>query len=272
MDITTLVGILSGLGCIFFAIFLGAGIKPFVHIPSLMITAGGTLAATLINFPLPEILKIWKTAIKVLKSHEFDPSAPIPLMMSYADKARREGLLSLEDDLDEIEDEFLKSGMRLVIDGTDPEEVRDTMEIELAYLEDRHNRGQRLFLAMAKYSPAFGMIGTLIGLISMLGSMDDPSTIGPSMAVALLTTFYGALMANLVFMPIAGKLKTRTADEALMRRIILEGVLMIQAQASSRYIGQKLVSYLPPRLREAVLQKKNQEAGVTDEERIPSPV
>ncbi len=272
MDITTLVGILSGLGCIFFAIFLGAGIKAFVHIPSLMITVGGTLAATLINFPLPEILKIWKAVIKVLKSHEFDPSTPIPFIISYADKARQEGLLSLEDNLDEVEDEFMKSGMRLIIDGTDPEEVRDIMEIELAYLEERHDRGQRLFLAMAKYSPAFGMIGTLIGLISMMRSIDDPSTIGPSMAVALITTFYGALMANLVFMPIAGKLKARSADESLMRRIILEGILMIEAQVNPRYISQKLVAYLPPRLRETALQKENQKAGVTDEERIPSPV
>jgi len=272
MDITTLIGILSGLGCIFFAIFLGAGVKAFIHIPSLMITLGGTLAATLINFPLPEILKIWKAAIKVLKSHAFDPSVPIPLMMSYAEKARREGLLSLEDSLEEIEDEFLKAGMRLIIDGTDPEEVRDIMEIELDYLEERHGRGQRLFLAMAKYSPAFGMIGTLIGLISMLGSMNDPGSIGPSMAVALITTFYGALMANLIFMPIAGKLRARTADETLMRRIVLEGVLMIQAQVSPRYISQKLVAYLPPGLRGTALQKENQKAGVTDDEKIPSPV
>jgi chemotaxis protein MotA len=254
MDITTLIGILSGVGCIFFAILQGAGISTFVHIPSLMITIGGTFAATLINFPLPEILKISKAAIKVLRSHEFDPSAPIPVIISFAEKARREGLLNLENDMEEIEDEFPKLGMRLIIDGTDPEEVRDIMEVELGYLEERHRRGQQLFLAMAKYSPGFGMIGTLIGLISMLKSMDDPTTIGPSMAVALITTFYGALMANLVFMPIAGKLKARTADEALMRRIVLEGILMIQAQVNPRYIGQKLASYLPPKQRESALE------------------
>jgi len=295
MDITTLIGILGGLGCIFFAIFQGAGIKTFMHLPSMMITIGGTFAATLINFPLPEILKISKAVVKVFRSHGFDPSVPIPLMIYYAEKARRESLLGLEQDVENVEDEFLKLGMRLIIDGTDPEVVRGIMETEIDHIEMRHRRRQQLFLAMAKYAPGFGMIGTLIGLISMLKTMDDPSTIGPSMAVALTTTFYGALMANLVFMPIAGKLKARTADESLMKHIILEGVLLIQARINPRYVGQRLAAYLPSNLRESVLLDKResvsssgteaqisageeldtshtepQEAQMTDEE-IPSP-
>ncbi|MBM3282719.1 MAG: motility protein A [Euryarchaeota archaeon] len=267
MDIATIIGIIGGLGCIAYGILQGAGVASFIHIPSLMITLGGTIAATLINFPLPEILKIWKTAINVFKSHGFDPSTPIPLIISYAEKSRQEGLLSLEDSVYDLGDEFFSLGMRLIIDGTDPEQVRDIMEIELAFLEERHSKGQRVFTSMAKYSPAFGMIGTLIGLISMLKDINDPSTIGPSMAVALITTFYGSLMANLVFMPIAGKLKTRTADEVLMRRIILEGILMIQAQVNPRYINQKLIAFLPPTLRKSAMQKDRKD--ILNEKRVP---
>jgi len=271
MDITTLIGLVSGIGCIAFAISLGSGLRTFIHIPSMLIVVGGTFAATLINFPLPEILKIAKAAIKVLKSESLDPSASVPVIVSYAEKSRQEGLLSLESSVDEVEDDFLRTGLRLIVDGNDPEDVRDTMETELEYLEERHKRGQQLFLAMAKYSPGFGMIGTLIGLIAMLQSMDDPTTIGPAMAVALITTFYGAFMANLVFMPIAGKLKARTADESLMRRITLEGIIMIQAQVNPRYIGQKLLAYLPPKLRESAMQKDEAREREVADEKVPSP-
>jgi len=189
--------------------------------------------------------------MKILISPTFDPTVPVPSMVEYAEIVRREGLLSLESSVDDVEDSFLRSGLRLIIDGTDPDEVREILETEMEYLAERHKRAQQMFLAMAKYLPGFGMIGTLIGLIAMLQSLDDPKTIGPKMAVALITTFYGALLSNLVFMPIAGKLKTRTEDESLMRRIILEGIIMIQAQANPRFIGQKLLAYLPPSKREA---------------------
>ena len=261
MDITTLVGFLTGTGCIVFAIMLGSGPGTFIHVPSMLIVMGGTFAATLINFPLAEILRMTKVVIKVLKSDALDPALPIPILIACAEKSRQQGLLSLEDSVDEINDEFLKLGMRLIIDGTEPGEVRDIMETELEYLAERHKGGQQLFLAMAKYSPAFGMVGTLIGLIAMLKSMSDPASIGPSMAVALITTFYGAVLANLVFMPIAGKLKARSAEESLMRRIILEGILMIQAQVNPRYIGQKLVAYLPPKWRETALEGDKGKAG-----------
>ncbi len=266
MDISTLIGIISGIGCIVFAIMQGSGLGTFIHLPSMLIVIGGSLAATLINFPLPEVLKMVSAAMKVVMSPSFDPTAPVPNLVTYAEKNRREGLLSLEDSLDDIEDDFLRSGMRLIIDGTDPDEVREIMETELEYLAARHKRAQQLFLAMAKYLPGFGMIGTLIGLIAMLKTMNDPATIGPSMAVALITTFYGALLANLIFMPIAGKLKTRTEDESLMRRIVLEGIIMIQAQTNPRFISQKLLVYLPPKMREAAQESRSQGAKATNEE------
>ena len=250
MDISTIIGIVSGVGCIIYAIMLGSGLSTFIDIPSMLIVVGGSFAATLINFPLPDVLKMVGAAMKILISPSFDPTVPVPSMVEYAEKTRREGLLSLENGVDEVEDPFLRSGLRLIIDGTEPDEVRDIMETEMEYLGERHKRAQQLFMAMAKYLPGFGMIGTLIGLIAMLNTLDDPSSIGPKMAVALITTFYGALLSNLVFMPIAGKLKIRTEDESLMRRIILEGIIMIQAQTNPRFIGQKLLAYLPPKMRE----------------------
>lgn len=259
MDISTIIGIVSGVGCIIFAILLGSGLSTFVDIPSMLIVIGGSFAATLINFPLPDVMKMVGAAMKILVSPSFDPTVPVPNMVEYAEKTRREGLLSLEDSVEAIEDTFLQSGLRLIIDGTEPDEVREIMEIEMEYLAERHKRAQQLFLAMAKYLPGFGMIGTLIGLIAMLNTLDDPSTIGPKMAVALITTFYGALLSNLVFMPIAGKLKTRTEDESLMRRIILEGIIMIQAQANPRFVGQKLFAYLPPGKRDV-----DEETGAED--------
>lgn len=250
MDISTIIGIVAGVGCIVYAILLGSSFSTFVDIPSMLIVIGGSFAATLINFPLPDVLRMVGSAMKILIAPSFDPTVPVPNMVEYAETSRREGLLSLEGIVDDVEDPFMRSGLRLIIDGTETDEVREIMETEMEYLAERHKRAQQLFLAMAKYLPGFGMIGTLIGLIAMLNALDDPSTIGPKMAVALITTFYGALLSNLVFMPIAGKLKTRTEDESLMRRIILEGIIMIQAQANPRFIGQKLLAYLPPKKRE----------------------
>lgn len=257
MDIATIIGLASSFGCVLFGIVVGgAGVTTFINIPSLLITVGGTIAATLIAFPLPEFLKVFKVSMKILKSPQFNAAVTIPLLVSYSEKSRQQGLLSLENEIENVKDEFLKTGMRLVIDGTAPEEVRDVLENELDVLAMRHKRAQELFLTIGKFAPAFGMIGTLIGLIAMLKTMSDPSTIGPAMAVSLITTLYGSLMANILCLPVAGKLKTRTADELLMKRVIIEGLLMIQAQANPRFIAQKLVTFLPPSLRVSVLQKK----------------
>ncbi len=257
MDIATIIGLASSFGCVLFGIIIGgAGIATFINYPSVLITVGGTIAATLIAFPLPEFLKVFKVSMKILKSPQFNAAEIVPLLVSYSEKSRQQGLLSLENEVENVKDEFLKTGMRLIIDGTAPEEVRDVLENELEILAMRHKRAQELFLTIGKFAPAFGMIGTLIGLIAMLKTMSDPSTIGPAMAVSLITTLYGSLMANILCLPVAGKLKTRTADELLMKTVILEGLLMIQAQANPRFIAQKLVTFLPPSLRVSVLQKK----------------
>ncbi len=261
MDIATIIGLASSLGCVLFGIVVGgAGVMTFVNIPSILITVGGTIAATLIAFPLPEFLKVFKVAMKILKSPQFSAVSTIPLLVSYSEKSRQQGLLSLENEVENVKDDFLRTGMRLIIDGTAPEEIRDVLENELEALAMRHKRAQELFLTIGKFAPAFGMIGTLIGLIAMLKTMSDPSTIGPAMAVSLITTLYGSLMANIFCLPVAGKLKTRTADELLMKRVILEGLIMIQAQANPRFIAQKLVTFLPPSMRTLALQKKKASA------------
>ncbi|MGQ9608253.1 MAG: motility protein A [bacterium] len=257
MDIATIIGLASSIGCVLFGIITGgAGLITFINIPSILITVGGTIAATLIAFPLPEFLKVFKVAMKILKSPQFDASVTIPLLVLYSEKSRQQGLLSLENEVENVKDDYLKTGMRLIIDGTAPEEIRDVLENEIDALAMRHKRAQDLFITIGKFAPAFGMIGTLIGLISMLRTMSDPSTIGPAMAVSLITTLYGSLMANILCLPVAGKLKTRTADELLMKRVILEGLIMIQAQANPRFIAQKLVAFLPPSMRTSALQKK----------------
>ena len=250
MDISTVLGIAAGVGCILIAILLGGDIFGFINIPSLMIVAGGTIAATLINYPLPKVLSVFGVLKNAFFTREHSPVELINLIVQLADKARREGLINLENSLQDVDEDFLKRGLQLAADGVDPRILRNIMETELDYQSERHEFGQDLFNAMAKYSPAFGMIGTLIGLIQMLRNLDDPTTIGPSMAVALITTFYGALFANLIFIPIAGKLKARSDEEMLYKQIILEGVLLIQAGDNPRMIAENLKVFLPPKLRE----------------------
>ncbi|MFP4070709.1 MAG: motility protein A, partial [Desulfovibrionales bacterium] len=162
----------------------------------------------------------------------------------------REGILSLEPLLKDIDDDFLRKGLQLTVDGLEPQTIQEILETEISYLEDRHDSGAELMTIMGTFAPAMGMIGTVIGLVQMLQTMDDPSTIGPAMAIALLTTFYGAVLANLVFIPLAGKLKTRSREEILLREMIMEGVLSISKGENPRIIEEKLNSYIPPKLRQ----------------------
>lgn len=253
MDLATLVGIVAGSFLLLWGMASGAqgvaGLKLFADFPSVIIVIGGSFAAVLINFPLAQVLSTAKVVKNVFSSKSQDPNNIIGTMVSFAEKARREGLLTLEDEASELEDEFLKKGIQLVVDGTDPDLVRDILEIELAFLEDRHKLGKQVFEAFGAFAPAFGMIGTLIGLIQMLANLDDPSSIGSGMAIALLTTFYGALMANFIFLPMAGKLGVRSGEEMLIRQVIVEGVLAIQNGENPRIVQEKLKSFFPPKLR-----------------------
>ncbi|MFO7171552.1 MAG: MotA/TolQ/ExbB proton channel family protein [Bacillota bacterium] len=246
MDITTLIGILAGTFLLLWAIGSGGSVLAYLDLTSAAITLGGTLAATLIHYPLPQVLSVLRVAKNAFVTRSEDPEETIRILARFADQARREGLLALEDALENLEDPFLRKGLQLVVDGTDPELVRNILETDLAALEERHRAGAGIFEAMAQYAPAFGLVGTLIGLINMLRSLEDPASVGRGMAVALLTTLYGAILANLFCLPIAGKLKARSAEEILNRQIMVEGILAIQAGDSPRIVEEKLRAFLPP--------------------------
>ncbi len=245
MDIGTVIGIVTGISLILYGIMSGGTIMTFVSVPSIMIVFGGAIGSTLIHFSLPDVLNISKLPIKVFRTQPIKVHETIESIVGFAETTRREGLLALDSQSETIEDDFLKKGILLIVDGSSPEFVKSFMETELMYLESRNQTGINLFSKIAEYAPAYGMIGTVIGLVQMLKNLDDPSAIGPGMAVALITTFYGALMANLFFLPVAGKLSERNDEEMLVREIMMEGVLSIQAGDNPRVIREKLNAFLP---------------------------
>jgi len=252
VDLTTLLGVASGLGLVLMAILQGGGIATFINIPSMMITIGGTIGATLINFPMPKVIGVMKVVKKAIFHKETPPEKTIQTLVEFARIARREGVLALEERLSGTDDPFFRKGVQLAVDGTPPETIREILTIDLESLQERHKIGQGIFTAMGTYAPAFGMIGTLIGLIQMLRSLDDPSKIGSGMATALITTFYGALMANLLFLPIAGKLKVRSEEEVFTKQLIMEGIIAIQSGDNPRVVEDKLNSFLAPGVREKI--------------------
>jgi len=256
VDIATVAGIVSGVILFAVAMSTNGSILDFVDFPSFLIVLGGTVAGTLINYPIYKVLEVIRILRVVFTKNTISPTEIIKKIVNFAEIARREGLLALEDAAYQVEDDFLKKGILLIVDGTDPELVRNILETELAFLEDRHKTGQSIFETMGALAPAFGMIGTLIGLIRMLRNLNNPEAIGPGMAVALLTTFYGALLANLVFIPVAGKLKIRSNEEILNKEVMIEGMLSIQAGENPRIIEEKLKAFLAPKIRESLQDEK----------------
>jgi chemotaxis protein MotA len=231
------------------AIAMGGGIALFVNVPSLMIVVGGTLGATMINYPLKDVLGAIQVVKTVFLNRASSLEEIIKQFVDFGGKARREGILALESDVEDIGDEFLKKGLQLSVDGLEPQSIQEILETEVEFLRERHQLGAEIFLTMGTFAPALGMIGTLIGLVQMLQSMDDPSTIGPSMAVALLTTFYGSVMANLVCMPIAGKLRTRSKEETMAKEMIVQGILSLSHGENPRILEQKMLAFVPPKQR-----------------------
>lgn len=246
MDISTIIGIIGGLGLIVWGILDGGSLGAFINFPSLAIVLGGTVGALFVQYPLDMITKLPQITAHAFRTKSWAPSELITLMVNFAQKARREGLLALEDEASDVDDDFLKKGIQLVVDGTDPELVRNILEVELNFLEERHKVGQNMYFMMGATAPGFGMIGTLIGLIQMLGQLDKPESVGPAMAVALITTLYGSILANLFFNPLAGKLSMRSAEEILMKEVIIEGILSIQAGENPRIVEEKLKAFLAP--------------------------
>ncbi|MBF0169732.1 MAG: MotA/TolQ/ExbB proton channel family protein [Nitrospinae bacterium] len=248
MDIATVIGLVAGFGLI--VISIGASqLIYFVDIPSVEIVIGGTAACFAVNYPLKDLVAFATIVKKVFLYKTVSPDQVIPQILDFAGRARRDGILALQSVIGSVEEPFLQKGIQLAIDGTEPQAIMTILETEVEYVKERHRLGMEMLQSLGSLAPAMGMIGTLIGLVLMLQSLDDPSTIGPAMAVALITTFYGALMANLMFLPMAGKLKKRAADESLIQELIIEGVISITNGDNPRIIEQKLNAYLLPKQR-----------------------
>lgn len=254
MDLATIVGIIGGLAIISAAIG-PAQIVYFISVPSFLIVIGGTTAAVLVNYPFSDVVTMISVLKKTLTYRIQSPKEIIPMIIDYATRARRDGILALQSVMGQIEDPFMSRGIQLAIDGAEPQTILKILETEVEYIKERHRIGAEMAQTFGTFLPAFGMIGTLVGLVLMLQKLDDPSTIGPAMAIALITTFYGALMANLIFLPMAGKLKKRSADETLVKELITEGIISIASGDNPRIIEQKLHVFLLPKLRESQFEK-----------------
>jgi len=258
MDLATLVGLIMGVGMLSYAMFAKEPFTTFADMPSAEIVFGGTVAALLISFPLKKFLNLIRVTKNVFFAETQSAQKLITDLVKYAEIARRDGILSLEGMTSTIQDRFIVKGIQMAVDGTDPELIEQILEGELDSLAERHGEGRLLFEAMGKYGPAFGMIGTLIGLVIMLKHMEDASKIGSGMAVALITTLYGAVLANLIALPIADKLRLRSKEEMLMKQIIIKGVMSIQSGDNPRIVEQKLKTFLPPSFREVEEHKEKQ--------------
>lgn len=254
MDLATLVGFLFGIAVVIGSIVSAGDIAIFINIPSILITVGGTMAGTLAAYALSDILGVMGVVQKAFFHKSPSSIQVITKIIKFAVKARRDGILALEEEAETEKDAFLRKGIQLAVDGTAPDLLREILESEINNLEERHKLGQSIFDTLGMLAPAFGMIGTLIGLVLMLSTMSDPSTIGPSMAVALITTFYGAVLANLFFIPISIKLKNRSKEEISAKEVMIEGVLSIQSGDNPRVVEEKLKAFLPPKLRDMPME------------------
>ncbi|MCP4716314.1 MAG: motility protein A [Deltaproteobacteria bacterium] len=252
MDIATIVGVVTGFGLMFAAILMGGGLGWFINYPSLMIVIGGTIGVTLINFPLGAVLGVMGVLKNALFHKESSTAEIIKNLVEFSRVARREGILALQALTKDLDEPFLVKGINLAIDGLEPQVIGDILDTEIEQLEGRHKFGAEVFNAMGAFAPAMGMMGTLIGLVQMLQQMDDPSSIGPAMAVALLTTFYGVVLANLVCLPVAGKLKLRSTQEVLAKQLMSEGIKSIQSGDNPRIVEQKLIAFVEPKKRDEI--------------------
>jgi len=251
MDLGTVVGLVLTLALLFGAMAMGVGIGPYIDIPSVLIVFGGTIGVLLVGFKMEQIKSLAKYFMIAIKPPQEDIAELIKKMVEYSTKARRDGILALETDANNESNEFLKKGLSMAVDGNEPDTIRDLLEIDMDQTSERHKANAQIFDQMGGFSGAMGMIGTLIGLVAMLLNMSDPSAIGPSMAVALLTTMYGAMIGNIVGAPIANILLIRDSDEILVKTLIIEGIMAIQSGDNPRTLEGKLLSFLPPKERES---------------------
>ncbi|MGL5085584.1 MAG: motility protein A [Clostridium sp.] len=249
LDKLTPLGLVIGIGLVLYAMLMGGNMMIFWDLASVFITVGGSFCAVLISYSLVDIKKIPKLVSESFKDSEISSKDIINKFSELSKKARREGLLSLEEEIAQVDDDFLKKGLQMVIDGIEPETIKDILELEISEMEDRHLKNAGIFSTWGAFAPAFGMIGTLIGLIQMMQNLTDVNSIAKGMGIALLTTFYGTLLANLFCMPVANDLKRKSSVEVGIREMMLEGILSIQSGVNPRIVEEKLLTYLQPTVR-----------------------
>jgi chemotaxis protein MotA len=247
MDLATLIGIVGVFGMMIFGIIAGgAGLATYWDLPSLLIVVLGSWFALMFAAKISDAVGVFKIIGLAFNVPNFGEKGIVTKLMAMSDKARREGLLSLEDEIGDLDDQFMKKGLQLVVDGTDAAVVRDLLEIEVSQMQDRHAGKIGLLNMWAALAPGFGMLGTVIGLIAMMKNLEDKASVGPNMAVALITTLYGSLIANALLTPTMAKLRGLDARESQVREMIIEGILSIQAGDNPRILAMKLLSYLTP--------------------------
>jgi chemotaxis protein MotA len=257
VDLGTIIGLAAGFGFILFSIIVGgSGLSPYLSFSSFLMVIGGSFGAMMVATPMSRMLGIMRYIRITLRTPDWQEEKIISDLVAFSERARREGLLALEDNLDEVEDEFMRKGIQLVVDGTDPDIIKSILYHDLNEIQSRHENGINIFDTWSKIAPAFGMIGTLAGLITMLVNLGgDTSIIGQGMALALITTMYGAIMANLLLIPLKEKLSDRDKEETRVKEIVIEGILSIQSGDNPRILLEKLISFLPPSQREVMRQE-----------------
>jgi chemotaxis protein MotA len=245
-DIMTPIGIVVGVVVLLLAVFSNSGpsgIIFFIQIASILIVVGGLISAIVITFSVSELKMVPKVLGEAFRTEKHDLQQLIETFVELSGKARREGLLALEVGLDQVEDPFIKKGVLLAVDGIEPDVIKDIMMAEVIAMEERHRKGRAIIEKAGEYAPAWGMIGTLVGLVLMLQNLNDPASLGPNMAVALLTTLYGTILANLVFLPMATKLTNKTDEEVFIKQIIIEGVIGVQSGQNPKILEEKLSAF-----------------------------
>lgn len=260
-DLLTIIGLATTIALMLLGMSGGSSLSIFYDAESIAITVGGSIGALLISYPMREIKRLGKVIIETFKEQATSKVDTITLFTNLSRKARREGLLSLEDDIAGIEDEFTRKALNMVVDGIEPEAIKEIMQLEITELEKRHEDGSAMLKSLGAYGPAFGMLGTLVGLIQMLTDMEDSSNLTKGMGTALITTFYGSILANMIAIPMAQKLDYKTAQEVNSMEMIIEGVIAIQSGVNPRIVEDKLSAYLSPSEREEAKAK-----GVTGNE------
>ncbi|MBU9721097.1 MULTISPECIES: flagellar motor protein MotP [Bacillaceae] len=262
LDLLTPIGIFIGLTMVMLAIYTNAAgtgsFQSFFQVTSLLIVLGGLTAAILINFSIQDLRLLPKVIKETFQTRESNLRELIDKFVDLSTKARREGLLALEAGIEDVEDPFIEKGVMLAVDGIEPEVIKDIMMAEVVAMEERHRKGRLIIEKAGEYAPAWGMIGTLVGLVLMLQNLNDPATLGPNMAVALLTTLYGTLLANLVFIPMASKLAMSTEEEIFVKQIVVEGVIGVQSGQNPKILQEKLSAFLPN-------HRKEEERGEEEE-------